>query len=475
MKKILLTIAVVIISAFISINSANAFEIKNTDIELLRTKLILSDSEGKEAFSSKKILTRGEAITWILKSADLPLEEEPDYIEGVGYTDTLEGYDFYFEKALNRKVGPDFDLEKSIEQDLFFEFLFRAHQFISKKEQFLDQKLLSKNKEKPFLAYADLLNLKRKTKTLNHGQALQILAQFLEQKKWIIFDQYLGKIASHEHYRKKSPLEKYLAITGVLGIQKTVFLPTGRGSDNRGYEVHQKDLLKKQKTHQKKIIAFCTLDESDPNGAKKIEKCIKKGGKGLKLLGGHPALYDEPLNSEKMMRVYKVAENHKIPVLFHGSIINIPEMENQIRDFVQEFPAVVFIHAHYCSAIMKGVNLERCAKLLDDFGNLYVDISMGHGIKDLIKYLQNDIDRQKIEDFILKYQDRLLYSSDIIVLPKDTPERIYSRMVCDIQILQQEKAICPEYNPTEKVTGLNLPEEVLRKLYFENAEKIFGL
>lgn len=471
MKKIPLIIFAIVISALFIKDIVHA----NTDIETLRTKLILSDSEGKEAFSSKKILTRGEAITWILKSADLPLEEEPEYIEGVGYENNLEGYDFYFGKALDRKVGADFDLEKSMEQDLFFEFLFRAHQFIPKKEQFLDQKLLKKNKENPFLTYAEILNLKRKTKTLNHGQALQILAQFLRQKNWIIFDQYLGKIAAHEHYRKKSPLEKYLGITGALGIQKTVFLPTGTGSNNRGYEIHQKDLLQKQKKYPEKVVAFCTLDESDPKSAKKIEKCIKKGGKGIKLLGGHPALYDEPLNSEKMMRVYEVAKRYNAPVLFHGSIINIPEMENQVRDFVGKFPKVKFIHAHYCSAIMKGVNLERCAKLLDDFPNLMVDISMGHGIKDLIKYLQNDADREEIYNFILKYQDRLLYSSDIIVLPKDTSERIYNRMICDIRILQQEKAICPEYNPSQEVTGLNLPEGVLKKLYFKNAEKLFKL
>lgn len=331
----------------------------------------------------------------------------------------------------------------------------------------------------PYLDFAKILNLIPDS-YLGERKVNEHLAQTLQQKfakvrNEIVLDGLLGKVDMHEHYRTGGNLSAFFEAAGKFGVSRTVFVPTGFGPDNRGYKSYQKWLVKyAQKIFPKKIIAFCTVDEQDPKAADIFEDCLKQGGKGLKLLGGHPNFYDEPLDSENMYRVYRVAEKYKVPVLIHGSIINIPQIKSQLERVYADFPNVTFIHAHYCSAIFKGINLDQCAELLDAYPNLYIDLSMGGGIARYHRYLRQDLNR--IKDFVVKYQDRILFGSDIILDDADykTADWIYSRMKCDIDLHQKEEYVCDFGEKDRMHQGFNLDKEVLRKLYWKNPAKVFG-
>jgi predicted TIM-barrel fold metal-dependent hydrolase len=223
-----------------------------------------------------------------------------------------------------------------------------------------------------------------------------------------------------------------------------------------------------------KVIPFCTIDEADPNAAELFEQYILEGAKGLKLIGGHPDFYDEPLNSEKMYRVYQKASEYGIPVLLHGSITTIDGLKDQLDQVYSDFPEVTFIHAHYCSTIMGGINLDQCAELLDKHPNLYIDLSMGGGIARYHKYLKQDLD--KIKDFVLAYQDRILFGSDIILGLSETKDFdwLYERIKCDIYLHEKVEYTC-EFGEADWVhEGFNLDKEVLKKLYYENPKKVLG-
>lgn len=172
-----------------------------------------------------------------------------------------------------------------------------------------------------------------------------------------------------------------------------------------------------------------------------------------------------------MYKVYQVAADYNVPVLLHASLINIPELIDQVDQIYSDFPEVTFIHAHYGSTIMKGINLDQIAELLDKHPNLYIDLSMGGGIKRYQGYFRQDL--AKVKDFILTYQDRILYGSDIILNRSSSKDFdwLYQRMKVDLDLHQQ-----PEYTSIfgeEDILhqGFNFDKEVLRKLYFENPEK----
>ncbi len=351
--------------------------------------------------------------------------------------------------------------------------LFEENEIVLQKEEFFEEV------DNPYLAFSKILNIVpssyQASRRITTGEAEQISNKFLELKDKILLDGLYGKIDMHEHYRAGGDMEKFLKAAGSLGITKSIFVPTGMGPDNRGYKTHQKFLVKYiAELYPDKIIPFCTVDEQDPEAADILQECLEYGGKGLKLLGGHPNFYDEPLNSENMYKVYQVVDEYNVPVLLHASIMSFPEFIDQLEQIYSDFPDVIFIHAHYCSVIYKGINLDKCSRLLDKHPNLYIDLSMGGGIKRYHSYLRQDI--TKIKDFVLKYQDRILFGSDIILNQASykTSDWLYDRVRCDIDLHQSKEYTCPFGEKDIEHQGFTLSKEVLRKLYFENPKKVLG-
>ncbi|UCB43012.1 MAG: amidohydrolase family protein [Dehalococcoidales bacterium] len=333
--------------------------------------------------------------------------------------------------------------------------------------------------EEPYLAFAKMLNLipssEQGDKEITDEIAEQISEQFLSIKDYILLDGLYGKIDMHEHYRDDGDVEEFLSAAGCLGISKVLFVPTGLGPDNEGYEQHQESLIKHIKEEfPEKIIAFCTIDEADPRAAEIFEQCLKDGADGLKLIGGHTSFYDEPLNSENMYKVYQKASEYGVPILLHGSILTIRGLKEQLEKVYSDFPEVTFIHAHYSSTIMNGIHLDECAELLDKYPNLYIDLSMGGGIKRYHGYYKLKI--SIFVDFLVAYQNRILFGSDIILNTakhKDF-DWLYRRMKCDIDLHQQEYYDCSFGEEENPKPGFYLDEEVLRKLYYENPRKVLG-
>jgi predicted TIM-barrel fold metal-dependent hydrolase len=128
---------------------------------------------------------------------------------------------------------------------------------------------------------------------------------------------------------------------------------------------------------------------------------------------------------------------------------------------VVRHPNTTFIGAHVgCYA----ENLGWVGALLDRCPNFYVDISARIG----------ELGRQPYtaRRFFMHYADRILFGSDMG--PDKDAYRIYYRFLeTDDEYFN--------YNPGElplqgrwHVHGLYLPEEVLKKIYSENAQRVFG-
>jgi len=330
----------------------------------------------------------------------------------------------------------------------------------------------------PYVAFAKMLNLiptsSQSDDRMNERKARLISKQFLPIKDELHLDGLYGKIDMHEHYRVGGDIKLFLRAASCFGISKVLFVPTDYSPDNKNYKTHWTFLIAAAKLFPDQIIPFCTIDEADPKAAELVEQYILQGAKGIKLIGGHPSFYDEPLNSENMYRVYEKAAQYGVPILLHGSIINLPELKDQLDQIYGDFPEVTFIHAHYGSTIMAGIDLDQIAELLDKHPNLYTDLSMGGGIARYHRYLRQDL--ETIKDFVVKYQDRILFGSDIILRPaRNDFDWLYERIRCDIDLHEKAEYTC-EFGESDWVhQGFNLDRDILRKLYYENPKKVLGL
>ncbi|MBI4994833.1 amidohydrolase family protein [Candidatus Peregrinibacteria bacterium] len=289
-----------------------------------------------------------------------------------------------------------------------------------------------------------------------------------------------GMFDMHEHYRNGAKPEQYLDIADRLGIEKVIFVPTGEGPDNKGYKKHTEALFKAYAKYPDRIIPFCTIDEADMEAPKIFEQCLDRGGKGLKLIGGHPNFYDVPLDNDIVKQLFNIAEKRDMPVMVHVSIITQKQAKEEFKNVLDQFPFVRVQFAHYCSSIYDGINLDQCAEFLDKYPNLYIDLSMGGGIARYFKYMTETGGLEKIKDFILKYQDRIFYGTDSIIAgagPTTDKKWLRARMMCDLSLHQEKWYRCPAINKGEYtlLPGFNLPEDVLRKLYVDNPKKFLKI
>jgi predicted TIM-barrel fold metal-dependent hydrolase len=157
-----------------------------------------------------------------------------------------------------------------------------------------------------------------------------------------------------------------------------------------------------------------------------------------------------------------------------------PSYEAQIaaRDHIMEkHPQLRFIGAHIGSMEW---SLDEVAKRFEKYPNFHVDLSSRIGHVQL-QALRN---REKVRDFFIRYQDRILYGSDFSQDDRDTrhiAERCRSLhaswrkqwlyFAAGEYESPVDKFIIP--NPPATVEGLRLPKKAVDKLFSGNFKQIY--
>ena len=119
-------------------------------------------------------------------------------------------------------------------------------------------------------------------------------------------------------------------------------------------------------------------------------------------------------------------------------------------------PSTTFINAHMG---WMANDLEKLGKHLDDLPNVHTEIGAVIG----------ELGRQprKARQFFIDYQDRIMFGKDTY---KKSEFDVYFR------VLETDDEYFDYYRKRHglwKMYGLNLPDEVLKKLYYKNALKLF--
>ena len=152
-----------------------------------------------------------------------------------------------------------------------------------------------------------------------------------------------------------------------------------------------------------------------------------------------------------------------------------PSYKDQIdaRDnLLNKFPDLIFTAAHLGSLEW---DVDEIAKRLDRFPNMNIDLSarIAH-----LQY-QSIIDYDKVRNFMIKYQDRIMYGTDITINENQTdPDAILQRLLDRWQSNWSYLAtdVTQEINDiTQPVKGLKLPKEVIDKIYNTNADYFFNV
>jgi predicted TIM-barrel fold metal-dependent hydrolase len=158
----------------------------------------------------------------------------------------------------------------------------------------------------------------------------------------------------------------------------------------------------------------------------------------------------------------------------HPEFPSYMDLINARDHMLEKHPDLKFIGAHLGSLEW---SVDELARRLDKYPNMAVDMA------ERISHLQYQsiTERQKVRDFFLKYQDRLLYATDIritaadLVLKKATEPEEIQQHAHEVWLRHWKYFTTDETMRVPKVEGefrgLKLPAEVIDKIYRHNAEK----
>lgn len=284
-----------------------------------------------------------------------------------------------------------------------------------------------------------------------------------------------------------------IALMDELNIQCVVNLDGGWGDQMK------ENLERYKEPYPDRFCVYAWLDFSEidePNfgekWAKELENSVRAGAQGLKIFKSLGLNYRDrngklvPVDDPRIDPVWAKAGELGIPVTIHSSDpvaffwpldeTNerwdelhahpdwhfygedyppfIEPIEAQLR-VVARHPNTNFISAHVLSY---AENLKYVANALDTYPNLYVDIGERIG----------ELGRQPYSTrrFIIKYADRILFGTDIP--PNRSTYEIYFRG------LETEDEYF-DYGRNQgrfRIYGVDLPDEVLKKVYAQNAVKL---
>ena len=149
----------------------------------------------------------------------------------------------------------------------------------------------------------------------------------------------------------------------------------------------------------------------------------------------------------------------------------------QHRDrFVARHPKLIFIGAHMASLEW---SVERLAKFFDEHPNATADLAA----RMTQVQFQSNADREKVRQFFIKYQDRLLYGTDLSLNPDedqtDEQKAEFKRSAHETWTQDWRYLATGESQHVgmikADVRGLALPRAVIDKVYYANAIRAFAL
>ena len=210
-----------------------------------------------------------------------------------------------------------------------------------------------------------------------------------------------------------------------------------------------------------------------------IKKGIEAGASCIKLHNAHiitDGAEPEIWFSEEWDKAFKEIEKTGLPVVWHvtqrrseckyrkvgadsywkdgvkkGITYSNEELLQVFLKVVEKYPAIKFVGAHQLH-----IGWERLGELFDKYPNLYTDTSMGCFLNPDDDFYPDDYNY--LRDFFIKYADRLMFGTDIYY------EKCVER---DFKFHFENRG------HIRFINKLNLPEDVLQKIAYKNAEMIY--
>lgn len=326
-----------------------------------------------------------------------------------------------------------------------------------------------------------------------------------EEPKFPVIDMHthFGRILFGEHYEDTYDTSRVVDAMKKAGVKKAVV-------HELEWDGEYDRLLRKLEPEMDYFAVFGSVDVSkalekgfDEMVIKQLRYLKAHGAAGIKLWK-NITLFGEKyygknlrLDDERLSVIFKACGEEKLPILIHVAdppcffrkldetnehyaclsrhpewsfdkpgIASFEEHMQMQENIIRDNPDTTFIVAHVGSY---AENLKKVGEWLDLYPNMYIDIAAR----------VDQLGRQPYtaKAFIERYQDRILFGTDLEAT--FTEERIAEFYHTHYRFLQTKDEFFdhpfPDFLGQWKVYGLGLEDDILKKLYYENTERVLNI
>jgi predicted TIM-barrel fold metal-dependent hydrolase len=300
-------------------------------------------------------------------------------------------------------------------------------------------------------------------------------------------------VHSHPYANNQDDLDLWVRNMDEAGITKTILLTYAHGSEFDS-------LITFYSKYREKFELWCGFDFTGydkpgygPAAVDELVRCFQKGAKGVGEIGdkGNGLVYGKPqaigmhIDDERMKPLLEKCAELEMPINIHVGepqwfyekmdstndglmnayswrldnqvgILNLEEVLKTLENAVRDNPDNLFIACHLAN---QNTDLEKLGRLLDLYPNLYADISA--------RYSENAPVPRYTKAFFEKYQDRLLYGTDM-GFDKSMYETTFRILESNDEHFYNTELFGYHW----ALYGFGLNDETLEKLYSLNAKKI---
>jgi len=299
---------------------------------------------------------------------------------------------------------------------------------------------------------------------------------------------------SHPYANNAQEVDQWVKTMDEMGIKKTIILTFATG-----YQFDS--IVKVYSKYKDRFELWCGFDYTGydkpgfgPAAVKELDRCYKMGAKGVGELGdkGAGEIYSKPvpgyglhMDDPRMKLLLAECAVLHMPINIHvaedywmfqpadstndgmmnagdwhvdvkDGKLNHEQLIQSLENAVRDNPKTVFIACHFANLCY---NLDKAAQLLDKYPNLYMDIAARYGeTAPIPRYM---------DGFYTKYQDRLLYGTDM-----GMDKHMYQTTFRILETKDEHFYETEMFNYHWPLNGFGLSDKILKKLYRDNALKI---
>jgi predicted TIM-barrel fold metal-dependent hydrolase len=297
---------------------------------------------------------------------------------------------------------------------------------------------------------------------------------------------------THDYAKTEEEVEQWIKNMDECGIEKSIILTQASGP---AFD----SIYKLYAPYPDRFEVWCGFDYKDydkpnygPEAVRELERCYKLGARGVGEEGdkGLGLSFNEPVKAwglhfddPRMKPLFDKCAELGLPVNIHVAdpiwmyqkmdstndglmnaqdwridlnkpgILGFDELIQTLENAVKEYPNTVFIACHFANL---NHDMDKLGELLEKYPNLFADISA--------RYAESATIPRYMKSFYEKYQDRLLYGTD---MGFDT-----SMYRITFRVLESDDEHFYEiglFNYHWALNGFGLTGEVLKKIYHDNA------